>query len=217
MKIKVAIAEDMPILLRSLSLLVDTFDNFVTTIEAINGQDLINKLEKAKDLPEILLLDVNMPVMNGIKTAQAIKEKYPWIKIIALSTHDDDLTIINMIKAGCCSYLLKDITPAEFNKGLCTVHSLGYYYADNGNNKFRKFISQPDKIDTWILTEKEINFLQLACSDLTYKQIASKMNVSEKSVHGYREGVFEKLGVQSRVGMAIVAINNKIISFPNPL
>src|SRR4051794_29234528 len=105
----IGIADDHQLFLNSLSILINNFPNCKVIVEATNGKDLLSKLESANMRPDILLLDVSMPGMNGVEVAKLITEKYSSIKISALSGNDDDTTIINMIKAGCCAYLLKDM------------------------------------------------------------------------------------------------------------
>ena len=210
-KVTIGIADDEQLFLKSLSTLVNTFENFVIVIEALNGEALLKKLESEKMIPEILLLDVKMKIMDGLTTARIISQKYPFIKIVALSTNDDDTTVINMLRAGCCSYLLKDIHPIELEKALNEIHSTGYYNADTANTNYRRLIVHDTNRQKAILSDREISFLKLACSDLTYKQIASEMHLAERTIDGYRESVFMKLNVQSRVGMALEAIRKKII------
>jgi DNA-binding NarL/FixJ family response regulator len=141
-----------------------------------------------------------------------LSKKYPLIKLVALSMKDDDITIISMLRAGCCAYLLKDIHPDELEKALEEIDEKGYYNADQANINFRRLILAGKKEEANRLTEKEKIFLQYACSDLTYKQIASKMNLAERTIDGYRESIFEKLNVQSRVGMAMEAIRRKLVN-----
>jgi DNA-binding NarL/FixJ family response regulator len=210
MKIAIGIVDDHQLFLKSLGLLISSFEDFTIVIEALHGKDLIDKLETKKIIPDILLIDVNMPVMDGPATVKYLTEKYPAIKAVALSMKDDDATIIGMIKAGCCAYLLKDIHPTELEKALLEINSKGYYNADATNLSFRRVIQGKDK--TVSLTEKEKEFLKLACSDLTYKQIAALLHLSERTVDGYRETLFQKLKVQSRVGMALEAIRLDLVS-----
>ena len=210
-KITVGIADDEQLFVKSLATLINTFTNFITVIDALNGEALLNKLSSEKNLPEILLLDVKMNIMDGLTTAQSVSKKYPFMKMVALSTNDDDTTIINMLRAGCCSYLLKDIHPIELEKALNEIHSTGYYNADAANTNYRRLIVHDSNSQKAILSDREICFLKLACSDLTYKQIASEMHLAERTIDGYRESVFVKLNVQSRVGMALEAIRKKIV------
>ncbi len=211
MAITLAIADDHQLFLKSLSLLIGTLEDFTIVAEAMNGKELIDRLEAKRIEPDIILLDVNMPVMDGRATADYLSKKYPAIKLVALSMKDDDATIISMIKAGCCAYLLKDIHPEELNKALHEIYKKGYYNSDASNINYRRLLQHQDKQHELQLTEKEKEFLQLACSDATYKQIAAVMHVSERTVDGYRENIFRKLNVQSRTGMALEAIRRNLV------
>jgi DNA-binding NarL/FixJ family response regulator len=215
MKIALGIADDQQLFLKSLGTLINTFPQFEVVIDALNGEELIKKMLTRQNQPEILLVDVNMPVMNGPATARAIFEKFPAIKMVALSMKDDDTTIIEMIKAGCCAYLLKDIHPDELEKALLEVYNKGYYNADACNLNYRRLIIHSERKEATGLTGKEKEFLRLACSDLTYKQIASQMHLAERTIDGYRESLFDKLNVQSRVGMALEAVRQKLVSLDN--
>jgi DNA-binding NarL/FixJ family response regulator len=212
MNITLGIADDHQLFLKSLSLLISSLKDFTIVAEAMNGKDLIDKLESKKIEPDIILLDVNMPVMDGKQTAEYLTEHFPAVKTVALSMKDDDATIISMIKAGCCAYLLKDIHPDDLDKALHEIHTKGYYNADAANINYRRLLQHQDKQNDFHLSEKEKEFLQLACSDATYKQIASFMHVSERTVDGYRENLFKKLNVQSRTGMALEAIRRNLVT-----
>jgi DNA-binding NarL/FixJ family response regulator len=212
MKIKIGIVDDHQLFLKSLSTLVNTFESFEVVVEALNGKALLQKLQQINVKPDILLIDLNMPVMDGVQTATAVAEEQPQIKTVALSMKDDDTSIIRMLQAGCCAYLLKDIHPNELEKALLEINNNGYYNADAINVNYRRLIIKAHQEQELQLSTNEKKFLQLACSDLTYKQIASKMNLSERTIDGYRESLFQKLNVQSRVGMALEAIRRKLVS-----
>jgi DNA-binding NarL/FixJ family response regulator len=211
-KVSIGITDDQQLFLKSLVTLVNTFEGFTTVLDAFNGKDLLEKLALLKNLPDILLLDVNMPVMDGVSAATEISTKYPGIKLVALSLKDDDLTVISMLKAGCCAYLVKDIHPHELEKALNEIYTKGYYNADITNINYRRLIVQDKQKDNLKLTEKELVFLKLSCSELTYKQVAAQMFLAERTIDGYRESVFEKMNVQSRVGMVMEAIRRGIIA-----
>lgn len=211
-KISIGITDDQQLFLKSLVTLVNTFEGFTTVLDASNGKDLLEKLASSKALPDILLLDVNMPVMHGVDAASEISAKYPGIKLVALSLKDDDLTVISMLKAGCCAYLVKDIHPNELEKALNEIYTKGYYNADMTNINYRRLIVQDQQKDNLKLNEKELAFLKLSCSELTYKQVAAQMFLAERTIDGYRESVFEKMNVQSRVGMVMEAIRRGIVS-----
>lgn len=211
MSITIGIADDHKLFIESLTTLVNTtFKQCSAIVTAANGIKLLEKLE-AGPRPEIILLDVNMPGMDGIKAAQVIAKKYPEIKLAALTSHDDDITIISMLKAGCCAYLTKDIDPRELERALEEISTKGFYNADSVNIRYRRLIVRHDEMDECRINDREMAFLKLACSDMTYKQIAAEMNLSERTIDGYREALFAKLNVQSRVGMAMEAIRRKFI------
>jgi len=209
MKITIGIVDDHQLFLKSLSLMLESFNNYEVVIEAANGKDLQEKMSTQETVPEIMLIDVNMPIMDGIPTAAWINQNYPSVKLVALSQNDGDKTIIGMIKAGCCAYLLKDTHPNELEIALNEIYTKGFYNADVSNINYRRLL-QFEK-DSLNITDKEKIFLQYACSDLPYKQIASQMNLSERTIDGYRESLFHKLKVQSRVGLALEAIRRELV------
>lgn len=212
MEITIGIADDHQLFLKSLSMLVSSFSNITVTVEALNGKTLLQKLETVPALPDVLLLDVQMPVMDGIQSAAEIFQRYPSVRMAALSSKDDDATIIKMIRTGVCAYLLKDMHPVELEKALWEIYEKGYYNADASNINYRRLIQKAYDDEVLVLTAKEKTFLELACSDLTYKQIAAKMIQAERTIDGYRESLFEKLNVQSRVGMVLEGIKKGLIS-----
>jgi DNA-binding NarL/FixJ family response regulator len=206
MKIYIGLVDDHQLFLKSLSLLISSLPGFQVVLEALNGKDCIEKIKTLQTFPDILLIDVNMPVMDGAQTVHAIAAKYPSVKMVALSMKSDDRTIISMIRAGCCAYLLKDIHPNELEKALLQIHSSGYYNADLANINYRRLLQYEEQEMKFSFSEREKQFLQLACTELTYKQIADEMNLSPRTIDGYRENLFRKMNVQSRVGLALEAI-----------
>jgi DNA-binding NarL/FixJ family response regulator len=209
MKVPIGIVDDHQLFLKSLSLMLASFNDYYVVLEALNGKDLQQKIATTKELPQIILLDVTMPVMDGIATATWLNEHYPAIKLVALSMNDTDKIIINMIKAGCCAYLLKDTHPNELEKALNEINERGYYNADVSNINYRRLL-QAEK-DAIVMSDNEKKFLEYACSDMTYKHIADKMNLSERTIDGYRQSLFQKLNVQSRVGLALEAIRKDLV------
>lgn len=209
MKITIGIIDDHILFTKSLSLMLESFNNYTVVIEARNGKDLQERMLQKTNIPSIMLIDVNMPVMNGLETAKWLNAQYPQIKLVALSMNDNDKVIIDMIKAGCCAYLLKETHPDELEKALLEINTWGYYNADASNINFRRLLtSEKEAVQ---ISEKEKIFLQYACSDMTYKQIASLMSLSERTIDGYRESLFGKLKVQSRVGLALEAIRKGLV------
>lgn len=202
--INLALADDHALFRKGLSELVAGFDHMNILFDAANGAELIEKLRAAKTLPDICILDINMPVMNGYETAEKIKTEWPDMKILALSMLDTELNIIKMIKAGAGGYILKDAEPKELQKALQAVHKDGFYHSDLVTSRLRI------KEGPLNLTDKEETFLGYCCSELTYRDIAERMNVSPRTVDGYRDILFAKLDVKSRTGLAIYAIKSGI-------
>jgi DNA-binding NarL/FixJ family response regulator len=210
MNINIGIADDHQLFLKSLSLLISGFSGFQIVAEAMNGKEMLDKLGNLPAPPDIVLLDVNMPVMDGAKATEAVLKLYPTVKVVALSMKDNDATIIEMLKAGCCAYLLKDIHPTELEKALREIFTTGVYYNHATNVNYPPQLLQSEQKQT--LTDREREFLSLACSDLTYKAIAVKMNVTERTVDGYREILFNKLNVQSRTGMVLEGLRRQLVT-----
>ena len=211
MKITIGIADDQQLFLGSLSSLINSFKDFEVVVEALNGEDLLKHIGVLKTLPDIILIDVQMPVMDGPSAVAKIAVCYPSVKTVALSMKEDDHSILKMLRAGCSAYLLKDLHPRELEKALIEVRETGYYNSDSFSVHYRRLLRKQD--DEIKLTDREKAFLKLACSDFTYKEIASKMFLSEKTIDGYRESLFVKLNVKSRTGMALEAIRQNLVAF----
>jgi two-component system invasion response regulator UvrY len=213
--IKVALADDHVLLRRGLANLVNSFDGYNVILEADNGLELQNRLSK-DNLPDLILLDINMPKLDGIATAQWVKQTYPLVKILALSMYDNENSIIRMFKAGAKGYVLKDCEPEELKDALDSIIEKGYYYSDLVTGKFIHNINRleenADMRNLALLNEKEIQFLKFACTEMTYKEIAEKMFLSPRTIDGYRDDLFEKLNIKTRVGLVMYAIKNGIVT-----
>ena len=212
---KVALADDHTMLRKGLANLINSFEGFVVDIEAGDGKELIKKLND-KNLPDIVLLDVHMPEMDGYETAEWLRANYPQIKILALSMMDSESVIIRMIKSGARGYILKDMEPSELKEALQAVITKGYYYNELVTGKLifsiNKLGNDEKEIQTLInLSDKEIQFLKMAATEMTYKEIADRMTVGVRTIDGYRDSLFEKLNIKSRVGLVLFAIRNKIV------
>ena len=207
-KIKIGLVDDHQLFSKSLSLLLATFKNFEVVVDAIHGKDLQAKLASPEAVPDIMLIDVSMPVMDGPQTAIWLRQAFPKIRLVALSMSDNQQTIIQMLMAGCCAYLFKDTHPDVLEKALEEVNQFGYY---NPAVRPQKNSKGPELNSKLLLSENELEFLKLSCSDLTYRQVAHQMKLSERTIDGYREALFEKLQVQSRTGMALEAIRRGLV------
>ncbi|MRG48734.1 response regulator [Chitinophaga sp. SYP-B3965] len=213
MHISIGIVDDHSILLKSLVDLINGFEHCKVTRMALNGKELLIQLkEDPSSLPDIMLVDVIMPGLNGVETVKELSLLYPAIKLIAFSTKEDDDTVISMIRNGCCAYLVKGIDAEELEKAILEVHEKGHYNGDAYNLNYRRIMARIKEKERVKLSPNEAIFLQLACSDLTYKDIASKMHLAERTIDGYRESLFGKLNVQSRVGMVLEAIRLELVN-----
>jgi len=155
--------------------------------------------------------------MDGYETAVWLKKNYPLVKVLALSMYDNENAIIRMFKAGAKGYILKDCDPAELRAALDSINSKGFYYSEMVTGRLIHTINQLDEDDNTVknliqLNDRELEFLKLACSELTYKEIADKMFLSPRTIDGYRDALFEKLNVKTRVGLVMYAIKNGIVN-----
>lgn len=207
--IKVALVDDHVVLRKSLAVLIQMFKDFDITLQANNGRDFIDQLQPGS-LPDIVLLDITMPVMDGVETAHWLKQYYPQVKVLALSMIKNDYIIIRMLKNGARGYILKDCEPAELKDALHQIHKKGYYYNEliTPKIKNKEMYGEFPKI---MITEQELIFLRWACTEKSYKQIAEEMYISPRTVEGYRDSLFRKLSITSRVGLAIYAIKSGIV------
>lgn len=212
---KIALADDHNLLRSALTGLINHFDDYEVVIEARNGEELIHFVQ-AGLVPDIVLLDLNMPVMDGFETAKWLQANHPDIHMLMLTMYDSELTMIRLLQAGVQGFLKKDIDPAELRYALNSVVHYGYYYTNNTTgrlvNLFRKSTEQSALLRS-MLTEMEIRFLKLTCSELTYKEIACQMQLNPRAVDNLRDNLFEKLDVKSRVGLAMYSIRHGIQTF----
>jgi len=213
-KIDVALVDDHALLRNGLAGLIRSMDHFTVLFEASNGIEFLDKL-KTFPLPDIVLMDINMPLMDGYETAQWIKENHPSIKVLALSMYDNDQAIIRMLKCGAKGYILKDIEPDEFKAALDSLVNKGFYYSEIVTGKLIHAVNNSDKSghfgNVLIVNEREIEFLKLVCTEKTYKEIADVMCLSPRTIDGYREALFEKLNVKTRIGLAMYAIRSGFV------
>jgi two-component system, NarL family, invasion response regulator UvrY len=211
-KIKVALADDHVLLRNGLAGLINSFDEYTVVFEADNGNDLQKKIQK-ENAPDLVLMDINMPAMDGFATAQWLRQNYPLIKVLALSMYDNENSIIRMFKAGAKGYILKDSEPSELKAALDSIMQKGYYYSELVTGKLIHSInkSEEDKGNSWQLNDREIEFLKYAATEMTYKEIADKMFLSPRTIDGYRDALFEKLNLKTRVGLVMYAIKNGIV------
>jgi two-component system, NarL family, invasion response regulator UvrY len=215
--VKLALVDDHTLFRKGLISLIEMVSNDYTILfEADNGLDLQQKLDP-NNQPDIIIMDVNMPGMDGFASVQWLNEKFPLIKILVVSMIEKEETIVRMLKLGVKGYLCKDVEPKELGEALHAVINKGFYYTDFITGKLVHSLqnSHPDDGKETgainLMNDREKNFLQLACSEYTYNEIAAKMFLSPKTIDGYRNALFEKLNVKSRVGLALYAVKHGLV------
>jgi two-component system, NarL family, invasion response regulator UvrY len=211
-KIQVAITDDHVLLRNALARLINSFEGYSVMMEADNGKDLKTKILQHQ-LPDIVLLDVNMPEMDGFETTTWLHKNYPFIKILVLSMVSDERTIIRMFRLGAKGYLLKNTEPEELLKALDSVIHKDVYVSEYISAKLVSGLHTDADLPPQAITlnEKEREFLRWTCTELAYKDIAEKMHLSARTVDDYRQNLFNKLKVHSRVGLVLYAIRNGIV------
>lgn len=208
--IKIAIADDHKLVRNGIAnLLISREFNVIYQCE--NGKEIYDyALENDVD---VVLMDMNMPIMNGWEATTALQKDKPSVKVIGLSMLDDDLSVVKIIRAGARGYLLKDAEPAELVRAINDVHKKGFYHSDFVSGYLYKSFSDKDGEGHVfeLLSDREVEFLKLCCTEFTYKEIADKMSVSPRTVDGYRDALFTKLESRSRVGLVMSAIKHHIV------
>jgi DNA-binding NarL/FixJ family response regulator len=207
----VAIVDDHSLFAGSLEKLINSFSSFKVLFHAKNGVELQEYIENGSDLPEIVLLDINMPVMDGFETAEWLMLNHPKIKTLALSMEDDEQTILRMLRKGVKGYLLKDIHPEILNHALQELIDKGYYHSEKVSETLLHSLNPDDDFALLDFKENELTFIQLACSEMTYKEIADIMGLSPKTIDGYRHDLFNRLKIKNRVGLVIFALKKNLI------
>lgn len=208
MRHTIAIVDDHILIAKALSGIIANFKQFEVLYECENGKALQEKFKLEKNIADIVLLDISMPVMDGFATASWLKENHPQVLIMALSMQDDDDSVIKMIKSGARGYLHKNVHPVNFEQALNTLVKNGMYYPEWATSKIFNHISRGDNAMENVIpiTEREKEFLRYCVTEMTYKEIAAKMFCSPRTVESYRDALFEKLDLKTRVGLAVYAI-----------
>ena len=214
-KHNIAVVDDHTLFRKGLISLINVFPNFEVILEASSGKDFIERLNP-EQLPEIVLMDISMPEMDGYATCEWLKSHYPAIKVLALSTMDAETAIIKMIRSGAKGYIVKDADLSELKLAFSELLSIGFFYNELVSRKVIHSISRIVEDNDAVtalqkLSDNELTFLRLSCSEKTYQEIANEMFKSEKTIDGYRAELFKKLNVSSRVGMVMYAIKNGIV------
>lgn len=203
----VVVVDDHTLLSQAIGGLVDDFADFNTLYLCRNGRELLDKLADPKNVPDLVLMDINMPILNGIETTEFLKNNFPKIKVLALSIEEDENTILKMLRAGAKGYLMKDTKKEILEEALKQVMEKGHYHT---NTVTQILVGSLNKEDEEELKEREIEFIKLACTEMNYKEIAETMFLSHKTIEGYRDSLYKKLNIKNRMGLMLYAIKHNL-------
>lgn len=213
-KTSIGVVDDHTVLRVGLVGLLKTLD-YDIVFDCSNGLETIQNLHVGK-LPDIILLDINMPEMDGFETTIWLRDNFPEISVLVLSMHDDESAIIKMIRNGAKGYVTKDVEPRELKKAIEDIKNKGVHYSELVSGRLFNSIHKLESnnhsdLNQLQLTEREREFLILNCSEMTYKEIADKMKLSPRTIDGYRDSLFSRLNIKNRVGLVLFAIKNNLL------
>lgn len=209
MKYSVVVVDDHYLLSQAIGGMVDGFEKFNVLYLCKNGQELIDKLEDPENLPDVVLMDIKMPILNGIETTEILNKQYPQIKVLALSIEEDEYTVLKMLRAGARGYLLKDTKKEILEEALLKVLEEGHYYTNTVSKILTDSLDKDAKTE---IKDRELEFIKLACTEMNYREIADIMCCSYKTVEGYRDSLYRKLGIKNRIGLVLFAIHHNLFT-----
>ncbi|WP_291910653.1 response regulator transcription factor [Chitinophaga sp. CB10] len=214
--IKVAIADDHKIFRSGVINTLIPYENISVIFEADDGQHLLDIMEKQQ--PDVILMDLKMPNMDGIEATVKVKAKYPDVKVIILTMYEDDNFIVHLVENGANAYLLKNAEPEEIYEAICTTYDKGFYFNENVNLALLKKVLhktkqhvKPTLKNEVQLNDRELEVLKLICNEQTTQEISEKIFLSPRTVEGIRQKLLEKLNVKNSVGIVLYAFRNGLI------
>ena len=214
--VSIALVDDHTIVRNGLKSLIEVLGDYKVTAQYDNGKDFVINSHHIAD-PDIVIMDLNMPEMNGEETTRWIRQYKPNLKVLILTLDTDEKMIIELFRMGVRGYLRKSCTEEELRKAINDIMATGYYHSEISHNALLKNtaghdISKPAQVLS-LLNERELTFLMLVSDKEEYKydQIASLMKVSTRTIDGYRESLFAKLDIKSKTGLVLFAIKHGIV------
>ena len=212
--IKVAIADDHKIFRKGVILSLRPYHNIKFVLEAENGEELIQGVESAK--PDIILMDLKMPVKDGIETTKYLNKHYPSIRILILTMYEDERFVGHLMDSGANGYLLKSTDPEEIKQGIMDVMRTGFYLNNFVNRvlikkNYAKQKFNPNLNSEVTISEREKEVLSLVCMEYTAQEIAQKMDISSRTVEAIKDRLMERFGVKNSVGLVFFAMKNSLI------
>lgn len=214
MNIKIAIADDQKLFRKGITALIKSFEHMEVVFEAENGLELLSLCENFENTPDIILLDLSMPEMNGLDALKVLKEKYPLISIIILTSHELESFILATIQAGANGYLAKNAEPEEVEKAIREVYKNDFYFTLPMLEIMRKGLVKKTnliKLDEQdLLTTREKEVLSLICEQLNSSEIAEKLFLSARTVEGHRNNLLLKTKSRNTAGLVLYALKHKL-------
>lgn len=215
-KIKVAIADDHQLFREGLAFILEKEEDFDVLFDAENGEDLLQKLQKSLEPADVILMDIKMPVMDGMEATQQIKKQYPKMKIISISMYDQEDFVLHLLDLGVNGYLLKETSAQEVKKAIRTVKDKGYYFDDFVSQIMlsglkRKNRNKPNVDGHVQITTREKDVLKLILKECTNHEIAEKLFISVRTVETHRKNLLDKFRVRNTVGLVIRALELGIL------
>jgi DNA-binding NarL/FixJ family response regulator len=214
-KIKLLLADDEELFRKGISFLLQRQDNIQILYEANNGSEVVEYLKSSSIHPDIILMDLKMPMLNGVEATKLINKEFPSIKIIALTSYNTKSFIANMIEIGAASYIVKNSTPEEMITTINQVIEKGFYYNEEVLNVIQENLITNNRKNIFfediILTKREREILELICYQNSTQQIADKLFISPRTVEGHRNNLLLKTDSQNSAGLVVFAIQNKIV------
>ncbi len=213
-KIKLYIADDHTLFRKAMVTLISGFDCIESVKDAENGKELIALVKQ--DPPDLVIVDMQMPIMDGVEACEYLIPRYPNLKVIILSMHDSAQYILHMMEIGVHAFLLKNTEPEELEKAICSVTEKDFYHNDLVASVLRKNVIDKKsairpKFNPVELTEREREIMTLVCREMSNKEIGSKLGLSERTVENHRFRLMEKLNLKSVVGLVRFAYENGFI------
>lgn len=210
------LVDDEVLFRKGISFLLTREKNIEVLFEASNGLELMEFLKGDNPKPDIIIMDLKMPFLNGIEATKIIRKDFPYIKIIALTSYDSKSFIANMVDVGAVSYLVKNTTPQELFATINEVAEKGFYYSDYVLNIIQKDIVSNKKtkcsFDSNFITSRELEVLQLICKQKSTVEIGEKLFISPRTVEGHRNNLLLKTESKNIAGLVVFAIQNELVS-----
>ena len=218
--ITLGIADDEALFVQGLSAILNQREQLSVALTATDGQDLIDQLNNGADLPDVLLVDLRMKPLNGIETVERLRETYPDVRIAILTTHYREAYVSYMMKLGVSAFLPKNTNPNELVAAIQIIYEKGIHFTESQLLRLHEQmrtgqrVAGPDLEDDPRLTKREVEILTLICQQNTSQEMADKLHVSIRTVHGHRNNLLLKTGAKNTVGLVMYALLNKLVELP---